>query len=82
MKRRKPNPELSFMLRWLASKGIEVSPEEFRAVEGKFHRKDLPPEQQAMVDKILAVSDKHYDEWLRISRQAAKIKQQRMERGQ
>lgn len=80
MKRRKPNSELSFMLRWLASKGVEVSPEKFRAVEGKFDRKDLPPQQQATVDKIIAVSLKCYDEWRRVGRAAEKIKRQRKAR--
>lgn len=80
MKRRNPNPELSFMLRWIASKGVEVSPEEFRAIEGKFDRKDLPPEQQATVEKIIAVSLKYYDEWRRVGRAAEKIKRQRLGR--
>lgn len=80
MKRRNPNPELSFMLRWLASKGVEVSPEEFRAVEGKLDRKDLPPEQQATVEKVISVSLKHYDEWRRVGLAAEKIKRQRKAR--
>ena len=80
MKRKKPTAEFKFLMRWLASKGIEISSDEFAAVEGKFNRKDLPPEQQATVDKIIDVSLKHLDEFARVTRAAAKIKRQRLGR--
>lgn len=78
MKKCRTNPEAAFLLRWLASKGVEISPEAFRRIEGKFGRKDLPKEDQANVDAILRLSEQHYDELRRVSRQAAKIKQRRL----
>lgn len=78
MKRKKPNPEFQFMVRWLASKGVEISPDAFSRIEGKFHHTILPPEDQANVDAILRVSAKHYDEFMRVSREAMKIKRRRL----
>jgi len=79
-KKPKPNPEWQFSVRWLASKGLEISPDEYRRVEGKFNRKDLPPEDQRIVDAIIELCQKHYGEFLAMRRQAMKIKRQRLGR--
>lgn len=79
-KKRKSNPEWQFSMRWLASKGLKISPDEYRRVEGKFSRKDLPPDDQRIVDAIVELSLKHYGEFCAMRRQALKIKAQRLGR--
>lgn len=75
-RKKRLKPAARFMLRWLSSKGLEISPEMFRCIEGKFDRTNLPVEQQEAVNSILRVSDEHYDEWLRIARAAKRIERQ------
>jgi hypothetical protein len=75
--RRKPlKPAARFTLRWLSSKGLEISPEMFRRIEGKFDRSDLPRDEQEAVDSIVRVSVEHYEEWKKVARAAKRIERQ------